>query len=131
MLSRPDSLMLYGKLGVDFFSTFELLYPIMKDRIRLTRARPNFYMISDNPNVSLGIVDCSLYTCRIVLKDVYHKSRRDMLALSPIEHNYLETLAKTFISPAKKSSFKIQEKLVNSAPVRRSAIAMSKNSAFI
>ena len=58
MLSRPDGSMLHGKLGVDFFSTSELLYPNMKIRLRLMRARPNFYMISDNPNVGLGIVDC-------------------------------------------------------------------------
>ena len=52
MLSRPDGFMLYGKLGVDFFSTSELLYLNMQVRLRLTRARPNFYMISDNPNLS-------------------------------------------------------------------------------
>ena len=37
-------------------------------------------MISENPNVSLGIVDCSLYTCRFALKDDYRKKRMDMLA---------------------------------------------------
>ena len=67
MLSRPDGFMLYGKLGVEFFSTSELLYPNMKIRLQLIRARPNFYLISDNPNVSLGIVDFSLYARRIVL----------------------------------------------------------------
>ena len=72
LLSRPDGFMLYGKMGIDFFSTSELLYPNMKIRLRLIRARPNFYMISDNPNVSLGIVDFSLYTRRIALKDDYH-----------------------------------------------------------
>ena len=121
--------MLYGKLGVDFFSTFELLHPIMKDRLRLFRARPNFYMISDNPNVSLGSVDYLLYTCRIVLKDVYLKNRRDKLALTPLDHNYLETLAKTFISPARQSQF-FQEKNFNNALVFRNAIAMNTNSAF-
>ena len=69
IISRPDGFMLYGKLGVDFLSTSELLYPNMKIRLRLIRDRPIFYMISDNPNVSLGIVDCSLYTRRIALKD--------------------------------------------------------------
>ena len=29
-LSRPDGFMLYGKMGIDFFSTSELLYPNMK-----------------------------------------------------------------------------------------------------
>ena len=102
MLSRPDGFMLYGKLGVDFFSISELSYPNMKTRLQLIRARPNFYMISDNHNVSLGIVDCSLYTRRIALKDDYHKKRMDMLTYTPVEFNYLETLAKTFIIPARK-----------------------------
>ena len=101
MLSRPDGFMLYGKLGVDFSSISELLYPNMTIRLRLIRARPNFNMISDNPNLSLGIVDCSLYTRRIALKDDYHKKRMDMLAYTPVEFNYLETLAKTFIIPAR------------------------------
>ena len=100
MLSRPDGFMLYGKLGVEFFSTSELLFLNMKIRLRLIRARPNFYMISDNPNVSLGIADCSLYTRRIALKVDYHKNRIDMLAYTPVEFNYLETLTKTFITPA-------------------------------
>ena len=101
LLSRPDGFMLYGKLRIDFFSTSELLYPNMKIRLRLIRARPNFYMISDNPNVNLGIVVCSLYTCRIALKDAYHKKKMDMLAYAPLEYNYFETLAKTFIIPAR------------------------------
>ena len=92
MLSRPDVFMLYGKLGVDFFSTSELLYPNMKTRLRLIRARTNFYIISDNPNVILGVVDCPLYTLRIALKDNYYKKRMDMLAYAPSECNCLEIL---------------------------------------
>ena len=129
MLSRPDGFMLYGKLVVDFFSTSELLYTNMKIRLRLIRARPNFYMISDNPNVSLGIVDCSLYTRRIALKDDYHKTRMDMLAYNPVEFNYLEILVKTFIIRARKNKF-VHENSYNNAPVRRIAIAMNTNSAF-
>ena len=61
-------------------------------------------MISDNPNVSLGIVDCSLYTRRIALKDNYHKKRMDMFSYTPVEFNYFETLAKNFVIPARQSS---------------------------
>ena len=129
LLSRPDGFMLYGKLGIEFFSTSELLYPNMKIRLRLIRARPNFYMISDNPNVSLGIEDCSLYIRRIALKDDYHKKRMDRLAYAPVEHNYFETLARTFIIPARQNQF-IQENIFNNAPIRRIAIAMNTNSAF-
>ena len=86
-------------------------------------------MISENPNVRLRIVDCSLYTRHIALKDDYHKKRLDILAYTPVEFNYLETLAKTFIIPARQNQF-IQEDIFNNAPVRRIAIAMITNSAF-
>ena len=86
-------------------------------------------MISYNPNVSLGFVDCSLYTRRIALKDDYHKKRMDMLAYTPVEFNYLETLAKTSIIPSGQNQ-SIQENIFNIAPVFRIAIAMNTNSAF-
>ena len=79
--------MVYGKLGEDFFSTSELQNPIKELRLQLIIARPNFYIFSDNPNVSLWIVDCSLYTRRIALKDDYHKKRMDMIAFIPVEFN--------------------------------------------
>ena len=128
LLSRSDGIMLYGKYGIDFFSTSELLYPKMKIRLRLIRATPNFYMTSDNPNVSLGIVDGSPYTRRIALKDDYHK-KMDMFTHAPVEHSYLETLAKTLIIPARQKQF-IQENFFNNAPIRRVAIAMNSNSAL-
>ena len=128
-LSRPDGFMLYGKFGVEFFSTSELLYPKLKIRLRLIRATPKFYMISDNPNVSVGIVDCEFYTPRIALKDDYHKKRMDMLAYTPVEFNCSETLAKTFIIPARKNQF-ILENIFNKAPFRRIAFARNTNSAF-
>ena len=129
LLSRLDGFMLYGKLGIDFFSTTELLYPNMKIRLRLIRARPIFNMISDNPIVSLGIVDCSFYSRRIALKDDYHKKKMDMLVYAPVEYNSLENLAKTFIIPARQNQF-IQEKIFKNAPIRRVAIAMNTSSAF-
>ena len=66
----------------------------MEVLIRLIRARPKFYMLSENPNVSLGIVDCSLYSRRVMLKEDYPKKRRSQLAYAPNEYNYMEILAK-------------------------------------
>ena len=106
-----------------------MLYPNIKTTLRLIRARANFYLISDNPNVSLGIVDCSLYTRRIALKDGCNGKRIDMLAFTPVEFSYLETVAATFIIPARQNQF-IQENLFNNAPVSRIAIATNTNSAF-
>ena len=115
MLVRSDGFTLYGKLGVDFFITSELLCPNIKVTIRLIRAVPSFHMISDDPNVSLGVLDCSLYTRRIGLKEDYHRKRMDMLAYAPVEYNFLETLAKTFIFPSSQNQF-IQENIFNKLP---------------
>ena len=92
LLSRPDGFNLNAIFGIDFFSTSELIYPNMKIRLRLIRARTNFYMIINNPNVSLAIVDFSLYNRRIALKNDYHGKRRDVLAYVPVGHNHLDAL---------------------------------------
>ena len=128
LLIRPDDFMLYGKLGVDFFSTSELLYPNKEIRLRLIRAKPNFYMISDNPNVSLEIVDCSLYTRRIALNDDYHKKRMDMLAYTPVQFNYGRLLQR--LSSFLPKNQLVQGNISNNSPVPRNAIATNTNPAF-
>ena len=64
-----------------------------------------------------------------MLKEDYHKKRMSQLVCAPVEYNYMETLAKTFIIPARQNQF-IQENIFNNAPIRRIAIAMNSNSAF-
>ena len=59
--------------SVSFFTRLDLLHPNMQVRMKLIRARPNFQMTSGNPNVDFGIVDCSLYNRRVMLKGDYHK----------------------------------------------------------
>ena len=99
LFSKPDEFILYGNLVIDFLTTSETLYPNMKVQIRLIRARPNFYMISENPNVSLSFLDRCVYTRRVMLKEDYHKKRVSELAYAPPGYNYMETLAKTHILP--------------------------------
>ena len=53
----------------------------------------------------------------------------DLLAYAPVEYDYSEILAKTFIIPARQNQF-IQENVFNNAPIRRVAIAMNTSSAF-
>ena len=85
-------------------------------------------MFSDNPNVSVGFSDRSLYSQRIVLKNYYHL-KMGMLLCTPMKLIYLETPAKTFVIPARQKKF-IQENYFNNAPIRRTAFAMNTNSAF-
>ena len=123
MSSRPDGFNSYGKLAIDSFSSSELLHSNKKNKLRLIRPGPNFYMISDIPNVSLGMVGCSVQTLHSALNNGYHKKRMDMLAYTPVDLNYMETVAKTSISPARQNQF-IQQNIFNSAPVRRFAIEL-------
>ena len=53
----------------------------------------------------------------------------DIFDYTPVEFNYLETLAKTFIIPARQNQF-IQENIFNNDPVRRNSYAMITTSAF-
>ena len=103
MPNRPDGFILYCNLAVDFFSSSKRLYTNMKNRLRLIGARPKFCMTFDNLNVSLRFVECSLYTHRIAFKYDCRKEKKDMLALTPLDFNYLETLAKTFFIPAREN----------------------------
>ena len=131
MFIIPDDFASYGKSGVEFFSTSDLLYPYLKHRIRLIWAWLKFHRISDNSYVSLGIVDCSHYTRRIVLKSDYHKKAMDMFAYTPVEYNYMKTLAKNIIILLSRQNQFIQEISFNKkALVRRIAEAMITISAF-
>ena len=129
ILSRPVHFILHGILGLDFFPNSDLLYPNMKFRLRLFKTKPNIYMISDNPNLNLEFVDCSLYTGRIALGENYQKNQMNMLAYTPVEINYVETLATVLIIPGRQNQF-LQENFFNNAPFRWIAIAMNTNSTF-
>ena len=46
---------------------------------KLNRARPNLYMLSNNPNVSLKIIDCSLFTRRFLVAEPNHQNLKQNL----------------------------------------------------
>ncbi len=64
-----------------------------------------------------------------MLKENYHRKKMSQLTYAPVEYNYMETLAKTYIIPARQNHF-FQENIFNNAPIRQTAIAMNSKSAF-
>ena len=86
-----------GKLAIDLFQYEKLLLPNTKVRLKLIRARPNFYMISYNPHVSIKVL-CSLFTRRVVVNEVYHQTIKYQLTHQPACYNFMETIA--FIIPS-------------------------------
>ena len=85
-------------------------------------------MLSDNPNVSLKIVDCSLFTRRILVAEPNHQYLQWNLERESAQNNHMATIARTFIIPTRQNQF-IQEIIFNNAPIRRTAVALNTNSA--
>ena len=119
----------YAKLAIDLFQCENLLLLNTKVRLKIIRARPNFYMISYNPHVPLKVLDCSLFTRRVVVNEVNHQTIKYHLTDQPACYNFMETIARTFIILSGQIQF-IQENVFNNAPIRRIAIAMNTISAF-
>ena len=118
---------LYGRLVIDLFTCEKMLLPNTKVRFKLVRARPNFYRLSDNPNVSLKIVDCLLFTRRLLVTEHNHQNLQWNLEREPAHNKNMETIARTFIITSGQNQC-IQENLFNKAPIRKMAVAVNTNS---
>ena len=86
-------------------------------------------MISYNSPVSLKALDCSPFTRRVFVNEVYHQTIRYQLTHQHSYYNFMETIGRTFIISSGQNQC-IQENVSNNAPIRRIAIAMHTNSAF-
>ena len=75
-------------------------------------------MLSDNPNVSLKIIDCSLFTRRTLVAEPNHQYLLWNLEKEPAQYSYMETIAGTFIIPSRQNQF-IQENIFNIAQIRK------------
>ena len=118
----------YGRLAIDLFTYEKLLLPNTKTRTKLIRARPKIYMLSCNPNVNLKIVDCSLFTRRILVAEPNHQILQWNLERKPAQYSFKENISRTVIIPSRQTQF-IQENLFNNIPIRRVAIPMNTSSA--
>ena len=85
-------------------------------------------MLSDIPNVSLKIVDCSLFSRRTLVAEHSHHYLQWNLERDFANYNYMEIIARTFIIPSRQNEF-IQENVFNHARNRRIAVSMNTNSA--
>ena len=132
-IDREEELMMkhgsiyYGKIVIDLLQCEK--FPNTKVILKLFRAGPNFYLTPYNPHVSLKVLDCSLFTRRVVVNEVYHQTIKYQLTHQTACYNVMKTIARTLIIPTGQNQF-VQENIFNNAPIRRVAIAMNTNSAF-
>ena len=111
---------LYGRLAIDLFTCKKLLPQNTKVQIKLIRARLYLYQLSYNPNVSLKVVDCSLFTTGILLAEPNHQNLQWNVEREPAQYNYMETIARIFIVPFRQIQFN-QENVFNNAPKKKNS----------
>ena len=97
-----------------------------KVRIKLIRARPNFYMLSYYSSVSLKIVHFSVFTGRVLVAEPNHQYLQWNVERETAHCTYMETIARTFIIPSHQNQF-IQEIVFNNDPIRKTVIAHTIN----
>ena len=129
-LSKLHGFMLYGKTAVDFLSTIGLLFPNVKIRLRVSRARPNFYRIATTPTSVLEMLTVRLTFVVLLWNTIATKNGRASKAFTLVEIIYLETLANILFRGDRKNK-RIEGNILNYAPVCWIAVAMIANSALI
>ena len=125
---RPDGFMLYGKLGVNFFSTTDMVYLNTKVRLQLIRARPSYYQISDNPSVTHGTVN---FFTHVILLSTVIITRNEWTCWNIFQWSTttwkLYQRISSFLQDRTSSS---KKNIFNNAPVHRIYFAMNRKSEF-
>ena len=96
------------------------------------RSIDDFVTISDDAAKSYKVkfIEANLYVRKMTLNDDVVSAVEKTLLSSPASYSYLETITKTFLASTVLQSWK-QEDVFSREPIRRLAICLSTNEAFI
>ena len=122
----------YGKVAVDFFTCDRHLLSVVTLRIAFRRSIDDFVIMSDHPakHYKVEILEANLYVRKMTLNDDVMSAIEKSLLSSPASYPYFETITKTFLASAGLHSWK-QEDIFSREPIRRLAICLNTNEAFL
>ena len=122
----------YGKVAVDFFTCDRHLLSGVTLRIAFRRSIDDFVIMSDDPakHYKVEILEANLYVRKMTLNDDVMSAIEKTLLSSPASYPYFETITKTFLASAGLHSWK-QEDIFSREPIRRLAICLNTNEAFL
>ena len=122
----------YGKVAVDFFTCDTHLLSGVTLRIAFRRSMDDFVVLSHDAakHYKVKIVEANLYVRKMTLNDDAVSAIEKTLLTSPASYLYLETLTKTFLASTGLHSWK-QEDIFAIEPIRRLAICLNTNEAFL
>lgn len=121
-----------GKVAADFFNCDKHLLNGVTLRISFLRARPDFCLISeeDAKHYKIVVTEANLYCRKMTVADHVVSAIEKVLSKTPATYRYTEVLPKVFLMTRGILSWS-QEDVFNKEPVRRFAIAMCLNNAFV
>ena len=122
----------YGKVAVDFFTCDKNLFSGVTLRIEFRRSIDNFVIVSDDAatHYKVKIVEANLYVRKMTLNEEIVSAIEKTLLTSPAAYPYFEILTKTFLASTGPHSWK-QENIFAREPIRRLAICLNTNEAFL
>ena len=122
----------YGKVAVDFVTCDRHLLCGVKLRIAFRRSIDDFVIMSDDTAKHYNVknVEANLYVRKMTLNDDVVSAMEKTLLTIPASYPYLETVTKTFLASTGCHSWK-QEDIFAREPIRRLAICLNTNEAFL
>ena len=122
----------YGKVAVDFLTCDRHLLSGVTPQLYFRRSIDDFVTISDDAAKSykVKIIEANLYVRKMTLNDDVVSAIEKTVLSSPASYPYLETITKTFPASTGLQSWK-QEDVFSREPIRRLAICLNANEAFL
>lgn len=121
-----------GKIASDFFTCDKHLLSGVTLRISLLRAQNDFVTIAEGgtKHYKVEITQANLYVRKMTVSDNVLSAIENVLIKTPAMYRYNEVIPKTFLASTGVMSWK-QEDVFHKEPIRRFAVALSANTAFI
>ena len=121
-----------GRIASDFFSCDKHLISGVTLRISFLRNRPEYALIYDDEtkDYKIEILQANLYVRKMTVSDNVYSAIETTVTKTPALYRYTEIIPKTFLISTGVQSWS-HEDVFTREPIRRFAIAMATNEAFL
>ena len=121
-----------GKIAADIFSCDKHLISGVTLRVSFLRNRTDFCLIYDDAtkDYKIEILQANLYVRKMTVTENVYSAIENTLTKTPAIYRYTEIIPKTFLVSTGSKSWN-HEDIFNREPIRRFALAMTTNKAFL
>ena len=116
----------------DFFTNDKHLVSGVALRIQFLRSHNLFCIIADgaNKNYKIRITEANMFVRKMVVNETVVTAVEKTLLKTHAMYKYTETITKSFLATARHTTWKYED-VFNREPIKRFALAMCNNAAFV